>query len=263
MPRMPVESSSCGAMAWALLFALAWAAPAEALVTPTVTAAPACASAEAAPEPAPEPDDDEEAPVVVSGQILYDARRGKDPVPAVVDIVTVYGSHPAYMHMKARGHRETDPKGRPLFATAQSDVNRSLVEAARRAGVNVVTVPGGVTGATEPVPDLTRDVTDRLPLYHVHGEVHYGRAKGALRIAELDSRAVLAAIPAWQEAQSLSEDDARFHLLRHRYMTELNRVVRAAARAGNHDAVVETGGVTSRLGAVPDITASAVGTVGR
>ena len=94
MPRRPVQTSTVWATARALLIALTVAVPAQALVTtpvtPTVTTpattAPLCLSAEA---------DDEPAEVRITGQILYDARRGKDPVPAVVDIVSVYGSHPA------------------------------------------------------------------------------------------------------------------------------------------------------------------------
>ncbi len=259
MNRPGKDTSRGFVVAWTASAALLFVGPLAAIAAAMPTTGPEPITSPTATAEAAADDDG----IQITGQILYDARGSKAPVAAEVDIVSVYASHPAYMHMKAIGSRETDPLGRPLFATAQADVNRALVESARQRAVNVVTVPGGVTGSPKPVPNLTRDVTDRLPVYHVHGEVHYGRAKGALRIGSLDSRAVLAAIPAWQEAQLLDETDARFHLLRHRYMSELNRVVRQAARQGGHDAVVEQGGVTSRLGPVPDITTIAVAAVER
>jgi hypothetical protein len=197
----------------------------------------------------------------ITGQILYDGRTNGADRAAVVDILRVYNHNPIYMYMKSLGLRETDPAGRPLFALARKATDRALTDVARSRKIDVITVPGGVRGGSHPIPDLTTSVIDRLPVYHVHGTVHYGRAVSAKRIAQLDSRAVLAAIPAYQEARALDQSDARFHLLRRRYLDELNRVVQRAARLGDYDAVVERGGVTSRLGAVPDITSTAIGAI--
>jgi Skp family chaperone for outer membrane proteins len=221
------------------------------LLAPVARAAPPAAPSAAAGE------------VEIKGQVLYDGRGGAPARPAVADILKVYAHNPAYMHMRSRGWRETDPQGAPLFAHAKAAANKALAEAAQAAGVNVITVPGGVSGADAPPQDLTQQVIDRLPIYHVHGEVLSGRATGAQRIAEVDTAAVLAAIPAWEEAQTLGESDARFHLLRRRYLDELNRVVNVVARQGGYDTIVERGGTTSRLGPVPDLTRSAIAAVDR
>ena len=206
----------------------------------------------------PLPDD-----VEVTGQVLYDSRGGAPARPAVVDILKVYAHNPAYIFMRSKGWRETDPQGSPLFNAAKAAANKALAETAQASRVNVITVPGGVRGGAQPAPDLTQQVIDRLPVYHVHGNVHVGRAAGAQRIAGVDTAAVLASIPTWQEAQALDDSDARFHLLRGRYLEELNRVVNEVARRGGYDTIVEAGGVTSRLGPVPDLTSAAIGSVQR
>ncbi len=198
--------------------------------------------------------------VEVTGKVLYDSGK-KHTRAATVDVRTVFSNNAAYMHMKAKGLRETESRGKPLFSAAKASTDKALRDAAQQAKVQVITVPGGVSGGDKPVADLTRKVIDRLPIYHVDGKVEFGRQQGASNIAQIDTQAVLEAIPEYREAKRLGEDDARFHLLRKKYMDELTRVVQLSARRGGHDAVVELGGVTSRLGPVPNVTATAIAAV--
>jgi len=198
----------------------------------------------------------------VTGQILYGsadkAQRG-----AVVDILAVYASNPIYMRMKAERLSETDgARGSKMFADAQVTTNRSLVKVAHAEKLDVITVPGGLSGGSEPIRDLTAAVIDQLPLYHVEGRVLAGNAADARLIVELDSEQLLAAIPAWRESQSLTENDVNFHFLRKQALDAFERAVKKVARDGGYDAVAEKGGTTCRLGPVADVTQAAIAALG-
>jgi len=198
----------------------------------------------------------------VVGQVLYGsaegARRGGE-----VDIVSVYGSNPAHMRMRALGLSETDGgHGQRLFAEAQAAANRALAKVARGAGLDVLTVPGGLSGGSEAPPDLTAAVIEQLPLYHVEGRVLAGTARDARVLVELDAAALWCAIPAWREAQLLTPETANYHFLMKQAQDIFERVVKQVQRDGGYDGLVEKGGVTSRLGPVPDVTAAAIAAVG-
>jgi molybdopterin biosynthesis enzyme MoaB len=196
--------------------------------------------------------------LAVTGQVVYGKADGARTA-AVVDILAVYANNPIYMRMKAEGLSETDGKrGSKLFADSQAATNKALAKVAREVEVDVVTVPGGVKGGERPIPDLTQKVIDKLPVYHVEGKVVSGNVANARLIAELDSAALLNAIPAWREAQKLTANDVDYHLLRKRAQEQFEAAVKKAAGEGNYDAVVERGGVTSRLGPVADITPAAM-----
>jgi hypothetical protein len=200
--------------------------------------------------------------LVVTGQILYGsaerAQRG-----ATVDIIAVYAQNPIYMRMKAEGLSETDgARGSKLFAEAQVTTNRSLVRVAKAEKVDIITVPGGLSGGAEPARDLTAAVVDQLPLYFVEGRVLTGAAVDARVVVELDSASLLAAIPAWRESQALTENDANWHFLRKQAQDAFEKAVKKVARDGGYDAVVEKGGVTCRLGPVADVTQLAVVALG-
>jgi hypothetical protein len=122
-------------------------------------------------------------------------------------------------------------------------------------------VPGGVQGGNQPIADLTQRVIDKLPVYHVEGKVVFGSVANARLIAELDSAALLNAIPAWREAQKLTPNDVDYHLLRKRAQEAFEAAVKKAAGDGSFGAVVERGGLTSRLGPVADITPAAMAAV--
>ena len=198
----------------------------------------------------------------VTGQVLYGSAEGAQR-GAVVDILSVYAQNPAYMRMRAEGLSETDgARGSKLFAEAQAGTNRSLVKVARAEKLDVITVPGGLTGGSEPIRDLTAAVIDQLPLYHVEGRVLAGVAAEARLVVELDSNVLLAAIPAWRESQLLTENDANYHFLRKQAQDAFERAVKKVTRDGGYDAVVEKGGVICRLGPVADVTQAAIAALG-
>jgi hypothetical protein len=198
----------------------------------------------------------------VSGQVLYGAAAGAKHA-AVVDILAVYAQNPVYMRMKAEGLSETDgARGSKLFAEAQASTNKALCKVAKDARVDVITIPGGVSGGTDPIRDLTTTVVDQLPLYYVEGKVLTGTVVDARSVVELDSAALLAAIPAWRESLTLTENDANWHFLRKQAQDDFEKAVKKLARDNAFDAVVEKGGVTSRLGPVADVTQAAITALG-
>ncbi len=194
----------------------------------------------------------------VVGQVLYGTIDNAKSA-ATVDIITVYASNPTYMRMRGEGLSQTDgARGSRLFADAQASTNKALVKVAKAAGVDVVTVPGGVTGGDKPAADLTAQVIDLLPIYHVEGKVLSGNAVNARLLAEVDTAQLLAAIPAWREAQGLTEDQPNYHFLRKKAQETYEKALLKVAHDGSYDALVERGGVTSRLGPVPDLTRLAI-----
>ena len=196
--------------------------------------------------------------LAVTGKIVYGKVEGARTA-AVVDILAVYANNPIYMRMKADGLSETDGKrGTKLFGEAQAATNKALAKVALEAKVDVVTVPGGVTGGERPIDNLTQRVIDKLPVYYVEGKLLFGLLADARQIAELDSAALLGAIPAWREQQKLTENDADYHFLRKKAQEQFEAAVKKAAHDGEYDAVVEKKGVTSRLGPVADLTPAAL-----
>lgn len=198
----------------------------------------------------------------VTGQVLYgsaeNAQRG-----ATVNILSVYAQNPAYMRMKAEGLSETDgARGSKLFAEAQGCANKALIKVAKAEKLDVITVPGGLSGGADPIRDLTASVIEQLPLYFVEGRVLTGTAVDARKIVELDSAALLAAIPAWRESQQLTQDDANWHFLRKQAQDAFEKAVKKLARANGYDAVVEKGGATCRLGPLADVTQAAIAALG-
>lgn len=196
--------------------------------------------------------------LVITGQILYGRAEGAE-IAAVTDIVTVYENNPAFIRMREAGLSETDGgRGQQLFDAAQAAAKKALAGIARDRDIDVITTPGGVSGSDAPIDDVTQEVIDRLPLFHVEGKVLQGRDRGAQILGEVDSQLVLESIPEYVEWVTLGEDDARYHLLRKHWQDAFNRVVRDVWRNNSADCVVELGGATSRLGSVPDWTQQAI-----
>lgn len=201
--------------------------------------------------------------IVISGQVLF-GNPHNARTAAVVDAVTVYANNPAYIRLKAAGLSPSDDdRGRKLFGDAQAVANKALARAATAAGIDVITVPGGVTGGERAIPDLTQNVIDQLPVYYVEGTVAFGNAPSARLMAELDTARALAAIPAWRESTQLTESDANYHFLRRQAQASLEKAVKTAAAEGGYDAVIEVGGVTSRLGPVADLTPAVIAALSR
>jgi hypothetical protein len=190
--------------------------------------------------------------ITVTGQVLYGSANGAQKA-AVVDIVEVYNNNPAYIRLKRLGLSETEGRGKRLFGEARTTANKALAAVARHHGVDVITVPGGVEGDGD-FADLTREIIDQLPIFVVEGDLLTGTVKGAQSLGELDSPRVLEAIPAYLEWRSLTENDARYHLLRQVYLEKFSKAVKKVARDQGLDGVASKGDVTSRLGPVPDVT---------
>lgn len=198
----------------------------------------------------------------VTGQVLYGGAEGATR-GATADILAVYAQNPAYMRMRAEGLSETDgARGSKLFAEAQAAAHKALAKVARAEKLDVITVPGGLAGGAEPIRDVTAAVVDQLPLYHVEGRVLAGATADARLVVELASDTVLAAIPAWREAQLLTENDANYHFLRKQALDAFERAVKKVTRDGGYDAVCEKGGVICRLGPVADVTQAAIAAIG-
>ncbi len=198
----------------------------------------------------------------VTGQVLYGSAEGATH-GATVDILAVYAQNPVYMRMRAEGLSEIDGgRGSKLFAEAQAATHKALAKVARAGKLDVITVPGGLAGGSEPILDLTASVIDQLPLYHVEGRVLAGATAEARLVVELASDTVLAAIPAWREAQLLTEDDANYHFLRKQALDAFERAVKKVTRDGGYDAVCEKGSVVCRLGPVADVTQAAIAALG-
>ena len=189
----------------------------------------------------------------IKGKLLYGTAAGAR-TGAVVDLDAVFAKIPVYMYMKAQGYSETEPQGRPLFDKARKTWKTTLAMVAVSKGVDVVTAPGEVVGGDIPVRDLTQDVIGKLPKYYIHGTRHYGRNQSPVSVATVASARVLNQIPAYREFKKLSPRDASYHLLGDEYEKIFTRALTTSAREGLHEVVVEMGGVTSRLGYVPDIT---------
>jgi len=215
--------------------------------------------AEAAPAPfqAPTPDPAVASDIQVTGQVLYGAADGAQTA-AVVDIVEVYNNNAAYIRLKNFGLSETEGRGKTLFDEARNAANKALAAVARRHGVDVITVPDGVT-SDGAVADLTREVIDQLPIYAVEGQLLHGNTPRTMQSAgELDSQTVLESIPAYLEWKALDENDARYHLLKKSYLDQFSKAVKKVARDQGLDGIAEKGDVTSRLGPVPDVTRAVV-----
>ncbi len=217
--------------------------------------------AEAAPAPqSPMPDPASPAvaaDVQVTGQVLYGAADGAQTA-ATVDIVEVYANNAAYMRLKGFGLSETEGRGKTLFDEARNAANKALAAVARRHGVDVITVPDGVT-SDGGVADLTREVIDQLPIYAVEGQLLHGANPRTMQsVGELDSQTVLESIPAYLEWKALTENDAQYHLLKKSYLDQFTKAVKKVARDQGLDGIAEKGDVTSRLGPVPDVTRAVV-----
>lgn len=193
----------------------------------------------------------------ITGTILYGYADGAK-TGADCDHEAAFARAPAEIHRRALGLSTSSDEGQQLFARAQSGWRKALARVAADEGVDVITVKGGVSGGDAPIVDVTDAVVERLPKYYVHGEVLHGRAKGAESIAEVDSQALLDAIPEYREFQALEPTDARYHLLRRAYMEAYASALRVAAGDAGHDCLVEVGGVTTRLDVLDDLTQAAI-----
>ena len=75
---------------------------------------------------------------------------------------------------------------------------------------------------------------------------------------QVDSDQVLQNIAAYVEWKALRPDDAQYHLLQQTWKDLYAKAIKKVARDQGLDGIVEKGDVTSRLGAVPDVTRAVV-----
>lgn len=232
---------------------LSWFIHGTAVAAPFVAPAPV-----QAPTPCPASAATPAPDVQITGQVLYGSAQGAKTA-ATVDIVEVYNNNAAYMRLKQQGLSETRGRGKDLFEEARSSTNKVLAAVARRHGLDVITVPGGVTSEDQ-VADHTREVIDQLPIFSLEGQLIHGSNPRLMQsVGELDSQAVLESIPAYLEWKTLSSNDAQYHLLQKSYLDQFSKAVKKVARDQRLDGVAEKGNVTSRLGAVPDVTRAVIG----
>ena len=114
-----------------------------------------------APAPCPASASVPAADVEVTGQVVYGTVAGADTA-ATVDIVEVYNNNPAYMRLKQYGLSETQGRGKSLFEEARASTNKALAAVARRHGVDVITIPGGVTSDSTTVEMITKGFVTEL-----------------------------------------------------------------------------------------------------
>lgn len=200
---------------------------------------------------------DDRAEPSTSGPVYYGEAAGATRF-AEVAIREVYAKNPAFMRLRALGLSESDGgRGQELFDAAQSAAKRALARVADNHDLQVIAELGSVQGA-EGVVDRTSEVIDELPHFYVEGKVLQGNARNARQIGELDSQAVLMAIPAFVEAQGLDSNSARFHILQKEYQDRFSDAMRKTARDAGLDSIVEKDAATSRFGAILDVTQQAI-----
>jgi len=173
---------------------------------------------------------------------------------AEVDINQVYGNHPAFMRMEELGLDRSEGRGKQLFSQAKKGVKSALAAVADSEDLDVIAHLGGVSGGEIAIEDQTLAVIDLLPVYHIDGSLWAGKAKARDDVAEMDKEAVLQAIPAYRDWLSLDPDDTHYHFLKAEWEKIYQHALKAVVRDEVLQAVVQTGGVTSRLEPAPDIT---------
>ena len=173
---------------------------------------------------------------------------------AEVDINEVYGNHPAFMRLQELGLDRADGRGKKLFNQAKKSVKSALAKVADSEDLHVITHLGGVSGGEIEIADQTAAVIDLLPVYHIDGSLWAGKAKARDNVAEMDKEAVLQAIPAYRDWLNLDPDDTQYHFLKADWDKIFQRALKSVVLGESLEAVVQTGGVTSRLEPAPDIT---------
>ncbi len=173
---------------------------------------------------------------------------------AEVDINEVYGNHPAFMRMQELGLDRAEGRGKQLFSQAKKGVKSALAAVADSEDLHVITHLGGVSGGEIAIEDQTWAVIELLPVYHIDGSLWAGKAKARDGVAEMDKEAVLQAIPAYRDWLNLDPDDTQYHFLKAEWEKVYQHALKAVVRDEALQAVVQTGGVTSRLEPAPDVT---------
>ena len=189
----------------------------------------------------------------ITGKVLYRSSESNPTRGAEVDINEVFANNPAYMRIEALGLSKTSGHGKELFAEADRAAKKALATVAADRDLHVITTLGGLQG-DDTFGDLTNEVIEQLPVYCIDGTVLHGSKRSIDAIAEMERERVLDAIPSYVAWQELDESDADYYFLKEEYEKAYLKALRKVVRDEGLTAVIEMGGVTSRLDAPPDIT---------
>ncbi|MFT7462147.1 MAG: hypothetical protein ACI9EF_000484 [Pseudohongiellaceae bacterium] len=173
---------------------------------------------------------------------------------AEVDINEIYANHPAFMRMQSLGLDSSDGRGKKMLNQAKKSVKSALAAVASDEDLHVITHLGGVSGGEIDIEDHTAAVIDLLPVYHIDGALWAGKSRARDNIAEMDKEAVLLAIPAYRDWLNLAPSDTEYHFLKEEWNRAFHGALNSVVRDESLEAVVQTGGVTSRLEPAPEIT---------
>lgn len=191
----------------------------------------------------------------ISGKVVY---RASSPSHATrgaeVDLNEIFANNPAYARIDALGLDKTEGHGKELFAEAERAAKKALATVANEADVHVITTLGGVSGGEVEIEDLTERVIDQLPIYCIDGTVYHGSKRAIDKVAEMDREQVLDAIPSYRKWLELDERDADYYFLKEEYEKAYLKALRKVVRDNDITAVIEVGGVTSRLDPPEDIS---------
>ena len=191
----------------------------------------------------------------ITGQVLYKSSTVASPSRAAeVDLTEIFDNNPAYMRIVALDLDKSTGFGKELFAEADRAAKKALATVAKDIDVHVITVLGGATGGTVDIEDVTEQVIAELPVYCVDGAVFHGSKRATDNLVEMDRTQVLEAIPAYRKWLELDERDADYYFLKEEYEKAYKAALRSVVRDNSITAVIELGGVTSRLDPPEDIT---------
>jgi hypothetical protein len=199
------------------------------------------------------------AKVEVTGQKLYESADTPQTRGAEADIKEVFANNPAYMRLEALGLSTSSGHGKELFAEADRAAKKALATVANEKDIHVIATLGGVTGGDIPIEDLTDQIIDQLPVYCIDGTVLHGSKRATDMVAEMDRQAVLEAIPAYLRWLDLDESDPDYYFLKEEYEGIYLKALRQVVRDEGLTAVIELGGVTSRLEPPTDVTDLVIG----
>lgn len=197
----------------------------------------------------------------ISGKVLF---RSPSKVPsrgAEADLAGIFAQNPAYMRIEALGLSKTSGHGQELFAEADRAAKKALAFVAEERDLHVITALGGIQGGEISIEDLTEVVVSHLPVYCIDGVAHHGSKKATDQLAEMDRDRVWSSISAYREWCTRKETDVDYYFLKEEYERVYFRALKQVVRDHNLSAVIELGGVTSRLEPAPDITDEVIGSI--
>lgn len=193
----------------------------------------------------------------VTGTVVYGKAAGATR-GAEVDIERIYENNPAFLRIEELGLSKTSGHGKKLFDEAKRTTKSALAQIASEYDLDVITHLGGVSGGEIDIEEHTDEVIEHLPMFHIDGEILHGNKKATTGVTQMDSQAVLDAIPAYNQWKALDEGDADYYFLQSKYQKQYREALKTVVLEQDANVVVELGGVTSRGDEIPDLTQSVI-----